>query len=88
MGTAYVHTVRNTPLTIMMTFAIFWGGRSSSSPSHDFDTNFFVYAVIALSIYHSAFICEAIRSGVNTVPRVRLRRHALSVWVSSTPPAW
>ena len=68
VGTAYVHTVRNTPLTIMMTFAILgvWT-QFQLSFSHDFDTNFFVYAVIALSIYHSAFICEAIRSGVNMV---------------------
>ena len=66
VGTAYVHTVRNTPLTIMMTFAILgvWT-QFQLSFSHDF----FVYAVIALSIYHSAFICEAIRSGVNTVPK-------------------
>lgn len=54
----------------MMTFAILgvWT-QFQLSFSHDFDTNFFVYAVIALSIYHSAFICEAIRSGVNTVPK-------------------
>jgi len=26
------------------------------------------WAVVALSIYHAAFVCEALRSGVNTVP--------------------
>lgn len=69
-GTAYVHLVRNTPLTILMTLAILgvWT-QFQLSFSHDFDTNFFVYAVIVLSIYHAAFICEAIRSGVNTVPK-------------------
>ncbi|MHD0175264.1 ABC transporter permease subunit, partial [Corynebacterium diphtheriae] len=36
--------------------------------SSDFTLNFFIYAVIALSLYHAAFMCEAIRSGVNTVP--------------------
>ena len=70
VGTAYVHLVRNTPLTILMTLAILgvWT-QFQLSFSHDFDTNFFVYAVIVLSIYHAAFICEAIRSGVNTVPK-------------------
>ena len=60
-GTAYVHLVRNTPLTILMTLAILgvWT-QFQLSFSHDFDTNFFV---------HAAFICEAIRSGVNTVPK-------------------
>ena len=69
-GTAYVHLVRNTPLTILMTLAILgvWT-QFQLSFSGDFDTNFFVYAVIVLSIYHAAFICEAIRSGVNTVPK-------------------
>ena len=70
VGTAYVHLVRNTPLTILMTLAILgvWT-QFQLSFSHDFDTNFFVYAVIVLSIYHAAFVCEAIRSGVNTVPK-------------------
>ena len=36
--------------------------------SADFDRNFFRYAVTGLSLYHAAFVCEAIRSGVNTVP--------------------
>ena len=58
------------PLTILMTLAILgvWT-QFQLSFSHDFDTNFFVYAVIVLSIYHAAFVCEAIRSGVNTVPK-------------------
>ena len=46
VGTAYVHLVRNTPLTILMTLAILgvWT-QFQLSFSHDFDTNFFVYAV-------------------------------------------
>ena len=27
-----------------------------------------IWAIIALSVYHAAFVCEALRSGVNTVP--------------------
>jgi glutamate transport system permease protein len=26
------------------------------------------WAIVALSVYHAAFVCEALRSGVNTVP--------------------
>lgn len=68
-GTAYVHLVRNTPLTILMTLAILgvWT-QFQLSLATSFELNFFIYAVIVLAIYHAAFVCEAIRSGVNTVP--------------------
>ena len=68
-GMIYVHLFRNTPLTILMTLALLgvWT-QFQLSFSTDFETNFFVYAVIVLSIYHASFVCEAIRSGVNTVP--------------------
>lgn len=89
VGTAYVHLVRNTPLTILMTLAILgvWT-QFQLSFSHDFDTNFFVYAVIVLSIYHAAFVCEAIRSGVNTVPKGRQKQPALLAWASLTRRVW
>ena len=32
------------------------------------DDNAFRWAIVMLSIYHAAFVCEALRSGVNTVP--------------------
>lgn len=69
VGTAYVHLVRNTPLTILMTLAILgvWT-QFQLSLATSFELNFFIYAVIVLAIYHAAFVCEAIRSGVNTVP--------------------
>jgi glutamate transport system permease protein len=69
IGTAYVNTVRNTPLTIIMVLGVLavWG-QLKITFSNDFQLNFFIYAVIALTIYHAAFVCEAIRSGVNTVP--------------------
>ncbi|MFW0108580.1 amino acid ABC transporter permease [Rothia sp. P7181] len=68
-GTAYVHIFRNTPLTILMTLAILgvWTQFQLQLVS-DFQMNFFLYAVIVLALYHAAFVCEAIRSGVNTVP--------------------
>lgn len=69
IGTAYINIVRNTPLTIIMVLGVLavWGQLKVEFFS-DFDLNFFTYAVIALSLYHASFVCEAIRSGVNTVP--------------------
>ncbi|MEX3565973.1 amino acid ABC transporter permease [Micrococcus endophyticus] len=69
IGTTYVNVVRNTPLTIVMLLGVLavWG-QLKITFSSDFTLNFFIYAVIALSLYHAAFMCEAIRSGVNTVP--------------------
>ena len=29
---------------------------------------FFIYAMLALAVYTSAFVCEALRSGINSVP--------------------
>ncbi|GGH59889.1 amino acid ABC transporter permease [Rothia aerolata] len=69
IGAAYVNLIRNTPLTILMTMAILgvWTQFQLQLVS-DFEANFFIYAAIVLSIYHASFVCEAIRSGVNTVP--------------------
>ncbi|MCA5893187.1 amino acid ABC transporter permease [Isoptericola sp. NEAU-Y5] len=69
LATAYVTVFRNTPLTIIMVFITLgvWG-QLGVTLSTDFATNFFRLAVVALSVYHAAFVCEAIRSGVNTVP--------------------
>jgi glutamate transport system permease protein len=70
VGTWYVNTFRNTPLTLLMVFSIlamsFVLG-IQLDPS-DIKGNAFRWAVVMLSIYHGAFICEALRSGVNTVP--------------------
>ncbi|MET7302982.1 amino acid ABC transporter permease [Embleya sp. NPDC005575] len=61
-GAAYVNLFRNTPLTLIF-FAVALG-----FPKLRFNFSFFQFAVIALSTYTAAFICEAIRSGINTVP--------------------
>lgn len=70
IGTWYVNTFRNTPLTLLMVFSIL--GISfilgvQLNPN-DVSSNAFRWAVVMLSVYHAAFICEALRSGVNTVP--------------------
>lgn len=69
IGTTYVTLFRNTPLTIIMVFSIsvLWSVMGIKLSS-DFNANFFWLAVLALTVYHASFFCEAIRSGVNTVP--------------------
>jgi glutamate transport system permease protein len=62
-GTGYVNIVRNTPLTLVFFFFAF------AYPRLDIlDLSFFTRACAALIVYTSAFVCEVIRSGVNTVP--------------------
>jgi glutamate transport system permease protein len=60
-GAAYVELVRNTPLTLVFFFMVF------VLPQVDILLPFFVFAVMALTIYHAAFFCEAVRSGINAV---------------------
>lgn len=81
LGTAYVNTFRNMPLTVVMFFAAF--GLPALGSNADFlripgldvifrrlgtDLPYFRFALIALVLYTSAFVCEALRSGVNAVP--------------------
>ena len=60
-GTLYVNLLRNTPLTLGFFFVAF------GFPYLQINFSFFVFAVVALTSYTSAFVCEAIRSGINTV---------------------
>lgn len=62
-GTAWVAVLRNTPLTLLF-FAVLLG-----LPRFGLVLPFQVFAVLALGCYTSAFICEALRSGINTVPK-------------------
>ena len=57
----YVEVVRNTPLTVVFFFAVF------VLPQLDILLSFFTFAVIAVTVYHAAFFCEAVRSGINSV---------------------
>ena len=81
VGTAYVTIFRNTPLTVVMFFAAF--GLPALGSNADFlripvldvlfsrlgtDLPYFRFALIALVLYTGAFVCEALRSGVNAVP--------------------
>ncbi|GFH68055.1 glutamate ABC transporter permease [Streptomyces gougerotii] len=69
-ATAYVNIVRNIPLTVIIvftslgladTFRLTLGG-------DDVKDIAFRMAVLGLSVYTAAFVCESVRSGINTVP--------------------
>ncbi|RXS87846.1 amino acid ABC transporter permease [Streptomyces sp. TM32] len=62
VGTVWVNVLRNTPLTLLF-FAVVLG-----LPRFGLVLPFKLFAVLALGCYTSAFICEAVRSGINTVP--------------------
>ncbi|RTL63647.1 MAG: amino acid ABC transporter permease [Pseudonocardiaceae bacterium] len=62
-GTIYVNLIRNTPLTLILFFFAFAYPRLEIV-----DLSFFTRASIGLIIYTAAFVCEVLRSGINTVP--------------------
>jgi glutamate transport system permease protein len=62
VGTGYVTIVRNTPLTLVFLIVV------HGLPELGLRGSFFTRAVIALSVYTAAFVCEAVRSGILTVP--------------------
>lgn len=74
IGTSYVNLFRNTPLTLIIVACslVLWGQlgiEPASRENPQFITTLnFRLAVIGLTVYHAAFVCEAIRSGVNTIP--------------------
>ncbi|MEV6589199.1 amino acid ABC transporter permease [Streptomyces acidicola] len=70
-GTAYVNIVRNIPLTVIIVFTSLGLANVfgvTMGAADDFDTKFFRLAVLGLSAYTATFVCEALRSGINTVP--------------------
>ncbi|MCB2413703.1 amino acid ABC transporter permease [Demequina sp. TTPB684] len=74
-GAAYVNIVRNSPLTLMF---LFLGGATSAlvgivipvSKNTYFGVtvnNGIIFAIVALTLYTATFVCEVVRSGVNSV---------------------
>ncbi|WP_020523501.1 amino acid ABC transporter permease [Catelliglobosispora koreensis] len=81
LGTSYVNLFRNIPLTAVFVFVVV--GLPLLGSSADFlkipgldqiftrlgiDLPYFRFSIIALSLYTAAFVCEALRSGINAVP--------------------
>ena len=75
LGAFYVNTVRNTPLTLILLFCVLGVLYVLQVPLAPTDSptsvrdNAIRWAIVGLSVYHAAFVCEALRSGVNTVDR-------------------
>ncbi|GGQ57368.1 amino acid ABC transporter permease [Couchioplanes azureus] len=69
-GTAWVNIFRNTPLTLIIFFCYFglYSALGLALSDDDIDLNNYWLGVVGLSVYTAAFVCEAIRSGINTVP--------------------
>ena len=74
LGTSYVNIVRNTPLTLIILFCSFGLAQtlgitlaSRQSPTFIADSTFRL-AMLGLTVYTAAFVCETVRAGVNTVP--------------------
>jgi glutamate transport system permease protein len=81
VGTAYVTIFRNIPLTVVMFVSAFVlpllgsnadflkiPGLTTLIPPLGTQLPFFRFATIALTFYTAAFVCEALRSGINAVP--------------------
>jgi glutamate transport system permease protein len=69
-GTAYVNIVRNTPLTLIIVFTSLglYNSLGVTLGGEDIDSSNFRLAILGLSFYTATFVCEALRSGINTVP--------------------
>jgi putative glutamine transport system permease protein len=65
-GTAYVEFLRNIPLLVQLFFLFF------ALPSIGIRLPAFACGVLALGVYTSAFVAEAIRSGIAAVPKGQL----------------
>jgi glutamate transport system permease protein len=60
-GTAWVTVFRNCPLTIVLFFCAF------GLPELGIKGAYFWFGITGLVLYTSAFVCEAVRSGINAV---------------------
>jgi glutamate transport system permease protein len=62
VGTSWVNVFRNCPLTVVLFFCAF------GLPELGINGQYFWFGVLGLVLYTSAFVCEAVRSGINSVP--------------------
>jgi glutamate transport system permease protein len=68
-GTFWVNTFRNTPLTLIIFFCYFglFVNLGVTFSKADLNLNNFWLGVTGLAAYTAAFVCETVRSGINTV---------------------
>jgi glutamate transport system permease protein len=80
VGTGYVTALRNAPLTVVLFIVVFGlpelgsnagflriPGLTAVFPRLGTELPYFRFGVLAVSVYTGAFVCEALRSGVNAV---------------------
>ncbi|EME62912.1 MULTISPECIES: amino acid ABC transporter permease [Amycolatopsis] len=73
-GTAYVNIFRNTPLTVIIVFtslglsSTLGINLASKDSTTSLEDNFFRLAILGFIAYTATFVCESLRSGINTVP--------------------
>ena len=60
-GTAWVTVIRNCPLTVILFMFAF------GLPEIGINRSYYFFGVGALIVYTSAFVCEALRAGINSV---------------------
>ncbi len=60
-GTAWVTVIRNCPLSVVLFFFAF------GFPEIGINADYYAFGIAALVIYTSAFVCEALRGGINSV---------------------
>ena len=61
VGTTWVTVLRNSPLTVVLFFCAF------GLPEIGINGAYFWFGITGLVLYTSAFVCEAVRSGINSV---------------------
>lgn len=61
IGTAWVTVIRNCPLTVVLFLFAF------GLPEIGILADYYAFGLAALIIYTSAFVCEALRAGINSV---------------------
>jgi len=69
IGTGYVTVFRNTPLVIILVMsAAFWPTLGLNNVGFFGYNTFVTFAILGLAVYTAAFVTEAVRSGINSVP--------------------
>ena len=68
-GTSYINVFRNTPLLLILLIIAF----AAPDLGFTYEINnyfnfFFMAATVGLGLYAAAFVCEALRSGINSIP--------------------
>ena len=72
VGLVYVEFFRNIPLLCLLFLVVF------GLPDVGVTLSLFASAVVAMAMFSGAFVCESVRSGINTVAVGRPRRRGRS----------